>query len=563
MKKIDIEQIISRMTLEQKVGQCLVIGFCGTIPTPKIYERIKKYTPGGIRVSTVVRTKDALADPYAYNQERLDAVLREAEDSVKDFTRGGIPPKVTNGEYCAFLNSLKQAALDNGLGVPVHITLDMEGGAGGCYVMGDMKYFPNAMGLASSGDPELAYKAGWAVARQLSQVGFSWIHSPVLDVNSNPQNPEIGMRSFGETAEAAGEYALQSFLGLRDGGLIATGKHFPGRGASDSDAHSSLPEINLSRDEMQEHLQTFRKLIDAGIPAIMTAHTKYPQLDPSGLPATLSKTILTDLLKGEMGFQGAVTTDDITMGGIVEKFEVYEACIMALNAGADLILFRDESSLIDDVFPRLVAAARNGLIPEERLNDAVRRTLRVKCQYGLFEDGGIKDPEKAGSGIQDPKVQEIEQEVSEKTVRILRDEQGILPLDINKSILLVEQIDPLQEKVNTKRMHPCMLWEKMLEYDSHVGIVETQMKFDAYDQERVWKRIEKADIVVITNYNVRRSAGGNEFVRKVAACGKPVVVVTNSHYHGSLDDGYKTIVLNYSSDPVAFGEVARRLFRAD
>lgn len=558
--KIDIQKIIENMTIEQKVGQCLVLGFVGTVMTPKILERIRKYTPAGIRCSVAVRMKDANQDPYAYNKDRLDRVIRKPVGAVKDFTKGLPVPFATNEEYCAFLNTMKKEALENGAGVPLHITLDMEGDASADYNMGGINYFPSAMGIGKSADLKLAYEVGWAIARQVSALGFSWIHSPVLDVNTNPNNPEIGTRSFSEDPEKAFKYAMESFKGLKDGGLIATGKHFPGRGASDKDAHGSLPVIDISKEEMSKHLLTFKGLVDAGIPSIMTAHTVYPALDPSGMPATLSKKILTDLLKGEMGFKGAITTDDITMGGIVEKFEVHEACILALNAGADLILFRDESSLIDDVFPKLVDAARRGIISEKRLNDAIRRTLTVKYEYGLFENGAMKDIAQAGSGINDPKVKEIAIKAAEKTVSILRDRDNLLPLSNKSNILLIEQVHSLHKNTNTVRCHPSLLWEKMLKYCENVGIVETSLQFDEDDKKRVLSRVSDADIIVATNYNHRRNSNGNEFIKELHSFGKPVIVVTNSPYKFTVQPEYGTIIINYGASPESFELVSASIF---
>ena len=555
-----VKEILDNMTIEDKVGQCLVIGFVGTVLTPKILERIRRIHPAGVRCATTMRMKDAMADPYAYNEERLDRVLRKPQGTVKDFTKGVRSPYTTNEEYCELLNTMKRASLESGAGIPLHITLDMEG-EGGCYQEGGTHYFPSVMGISKSGDPKLAYEVGWAVAHQVTKVGFSWIHSPVCDVNTNPLNPEIGTRSFGETAKEALPYLLESFRGLRDGGLITTGKHFPGRGASVSDAHKGLPVINLSREEMEEHLETFKALIDEGLPCIMTAHTAYPQLDPSGLPATLSKTILTDLLKTELGFKGVITTDDITMGGIVERFEVKDACIQALNAGADLILFRDESALVDEVYEELVKAAKNGVIREERLNDAVSRTLSVKMQYGLFNDGAIKAVEEAGTGIHNPKVESIARKAAEKTVFVLKDEANILPLPrAGKKVLLVEQIHPAHLNTNTTACHPSLLWEKMFKYDNQIGGVETTLDFNEDDQRRVMNRIDDYDIIIITNYYCRRHSNGNEFVKKLCETQKPVIVVTNCPYSFTVQPEYKSVVISYGVAQESMETVAALLY---
>jgi beta-N-acetylhexosaminidase len=559
-KKTYIDGLISRMTLEQKVGQCLVIGFVGTMVTPAILHRIRTFSPAGIRAGLTFRTKDAVHDPYAYNKEHADRALRKQKGTVKDLLPGVQVHWCTNEEYCLFLNVLKAAALENGLGIPLHVTLDMEGDASADYFRDGIRFFPSPMGIAATGDPGLAHDVALATSAQLVPLGFDWIHSPVLDVNTNPLNPEIGSRSYGESAAEVLRYGREALRGFREGGLITTGKHFPGRGASSTDAHGHLPEIALGRKEMETHLAAFQGLIDAGLPAIMSAHTTYPALDPSGTPASLSAPILTGLLKGEMGFTGAITTDDITMGGIVEKLEVAEACVRALNAGNDLVLIRDESSLVDEVYEVLVDAARKKRIPEERLDDALRRSLSVKYDYGLFRKGGLRDEAKAGKGIADRKVIAIASRAARATVTVLRDEAKVLPLPGGARVLLVEQIHPLHRHTNTQECHPGLLWETMLRHSPNVAMVETSLEFSADEQRRVTDRIGEADVIVITNYYLRRFANGNEFVRRLARSGKPVVVVANTPYPQSVLPEYRTVVLNYGASPESFAEVARILF---
>ena len=559
--KQDIEQVIANMTLEEKIGQTLVIGFVGTVMTPRILKRIAEIRPAGVRCSTNMRMKGAgTSDKYKNNQEYIDRVVRMPQDGVKDYLPGIKPAHVSNEQYCELLNDMKRIALNTGAGIPLHITLDMEGDGSNDYVMGGCKYFPAARGMAESGDTELPYKVGYAIGRQLSDVGFSWVHSPVADINTDPKNPEIGSRSFGENVEDAIPFLLQSFRGLKNGGLICTAKHFPGRGASNVDAHFCLPQITLSENEMREHLKSFQALIDAGVPAIMTAHTAYPALDPSGLPATLSKVIVTDLLKGKMGFEGVVTTDDITMGGIVENFSVHEGCINAINAGCDLILFRDESSLIDEVYPKLVQAAKNGEISEERLNDAVRRTLRVKLEYGLFEDGGIKDATSASNAIRSDYVAEVAIEAAKKTTFVLRNEEQILPLDKTKNVLLIEQVHPVHIDTNDYYTHPSLLWEKCQKYMPNIQSVECSMKVDESDMARIERQIEQADVIVCTNYHIRKCGWAHNYPEELMKYGKPIVVITNTFYEWGLLPAYKNVIMEFCGSAETMEEIARLLF---
>lgn len=556
-----IDEKISQMTIEQKVGQCLVIGFVGTVITPEILRRIRQYHPAGIRAGLTFRVKTAVHDPYAYNQEFLHRVLRNPKDTVKDYIPGKPVPSCTNEEYCEFLNTMKQEALKNGLDIPLHITMDMEGDISCDYFNGGIFNFPFPMGLTASGKVQNAYDAAWATASQVTPLGFNWIHSPVLDVNTEPLNPEIGTRSYGETSEEVSKFAIEALKGFKEGGLITTGKHFPGRGASATDAHSGLPEIDLTREQMQQHLNSFQALIDAGIPSIMTAHTIYPAFDSEN-PATLSKAILTDLLRKEMGFKGVVTTDDITMGGIVERYEVHEACVKSINAGADLVLLRDESPLIDEVFEGIVAAVKKGDLTEERLNEAIGRTLSVKYDYGLFDNGNVREVEKASSGIKNPKVAEIAKRTAEQALTLVRDNNDVLPVSKDTKALLIEQRNPLHERTNSQRCHPGILWENMLKYSENVGMVETELVLTEDDNKRIERRLaeEDFDVIITTNYFDRRNAGEDSFVAKLHEHGKPVVVITNSPYPFTVSDDYQTVIVTYGSSPESMAAAAKMVF---
>ncbi len=559
-----INKLIGDMTIEQKVGQCLVIGFVGTVVTPEILRRIRNYYPAGIRAGLTFRVKTALHDPTAVGGTKFsDRILRKPVRTIKDYRPGFSVPHCTNEEYCAFLNTLKKEALDNGLGIPLHITLDMEGDLSADYSRGGIHYFPSAMGLSRSGDIQIVQDVAWATARQVVPLGFNWIHSPVLDVNTNPYNPEIGTRSYSEDFEEVLQCAGAALKGYQKGGLIATGKHFPGRGPSGTDAHDGLPVIDADRKTMNKHLGPYRKLIEAGLPAIMTAHTVYPALDSSGLPATLSKTILTDILKKEMGFQGVITTDAIEMGAILEMLELPQACVEALNAGADLVLLRDEGSIIDEVFAGMVEAVRSNKLSEDRLDDAIARTLSVKYDYGLFENGNLRDESAAGEGINDPAVEIITRQAASRSVCILKDEENILPLSPARRILLIEQMNPLHIMTNSQACHPGILWEQMLRYSTNVGMVETSLQFEESDQQRVMDRIEEAETLVITSYYYRNQKKNDAFVRTLHKLGKPIVVVTNTHYPVIVHPEYKTVITTYGVGPESMEAVAATLFGAD
>jgi beta-N-acetylhexosaminidase len=558
-----VTDLIAEMTVEQKVGQCFVLGFVGTVLTPVTLQRIRKFYPAGIRTGVPLRSKNAYHDPYATSKEFAHRVARAPRGNVKDYKIGYLNPIVTDYEYCAMINEMKQAALDNDLGVPLHITFDCEGGQSCDYGLNGMNLFPAAMGIGKSKDKELAHDVAWSIGTQFKALGFNWIHSPVLDVNTEPLNTEINVRSYSEDPEEATDYGQEALKGFKEAGIITTGKHFPGRGASNSDAHHGLPVIDLPEAELRKHLIPFKKLVDAGIPSIMTAHTAYPALDPSGLPATLSKPILTDLLKEELEFEGAIVSDDITMGGIVQNFEVADAIITAINAGVDLVLFRDDSPLVEEVIPQVIEAVKSGKITEERINDALTRTLSVKYDYGLFENGNITAPEAASDGIQNPKVREVAEKAARETTFVLRDNNNVLPVSADKKILLVEQVPRLAEVINQNHYHPGILWRKFFEVNTEVMSVEVGMDYDEEDCKRVLDRIDEADVLVITNFFERRAGGGGNFVEELHKMGlnKPIVVITNNPYPITVSPEFETVVIAYANSSEAYEVIAETVLK--
>ena len=564
-KEAFIKSRIEAMSIEQKIGQCFVLAFQGTIITPSVLNRIRNFYPAGVRTCHRFRQKDSIHDPGCTPPEFKHRMFRQPYGTIKDLSRGIPAPVYTNEEYTEVLNTLKQASLDSDLGHPLHITFDIEGDTNSDYARGGCRFFPGFLGIAQSGDPQMGYEVAKAICDQVVPIGFGWTHSLVLDVNTNPMNPEIGGRSFGNNADIVVEYAKEVLRGYQEGGLIATGKHFPGRGASVSDAHQGLPLINLSKKEMMEHIRPYKPLIDAGLPAVMTAHTLYPSLEPQDIPATLSKNILTGILKEELGFEGCITTDCLGMGGIVSRFELADAAMTSLNAGADLLLIRDEGAIVEEVMEKLVVAVKDGRLPEERINDALRRSLGVKYDYGYFSENplnGIKDPAKASDGIKSESVKLTARKAAQKAVKVLRDDQKVLPLKPETNVLLVEQVHILHELANNKYCHPPVLWQKMLQHSDNVGCVEVKIEFNEDDRQRVMARIDQADVIVTTNYFGRREGKGkgNDFVAELVKTGKPVIVVTNSPFPFTVKDEYKSVIVTYGLSPECLDEAASLLY---
>lgn len=267
--------------------------------------------------------------------------------------------------------------------VPLLIASDLERGLGN--QIDGATLFPPLMSIGATDSVDLAYQMGRITAIEARAIGIHMTYAPVVDVNSNPDNPIINTRSLGEDPEHVSRLSVAFIKGCQENGLMATAKHFPGHGDTNLDSHSVLATIEGDRDRLENvELYPFKSAVKAGVQTIMTAHLRIPALDPTpDLPATLSYKILTEILRKEMGFKGLIVTDAMEMGGITTLYSPEEAALKAVEAGVDLILLPPRPK---DVIDTLVKAVKNGRISESRINKSVRRMLEAKAKLGLHKN---------------------------------------------------------------------------------------------------------------------------------------------------------------------------------
>lgn len=549
-----IVDLISRMTLDQKVGSLMTLGFAGTVVTPDVRDEIVKYHCGGFRLSPRDRFFGSYIDP------KSGKTLVKIANTKGLKKEGFPPPAVTPSEYKEILRELQSLAMDRPGGIPLHYSLDQEGGAGIQYNFGGVNVFPRQMGIRATGEPKLAYESALATARQCRAVGFNWVHLPVLDIGVNPDNPDLYSRPYSDRAEEVAEYAAEACKGLREGGLIAAGKHFPGFGDCAASMHYGMPVVNVDKDTlMNRELLPYKALIEQKLlPTIMLAHCIYPAIDEKDI-ATVSRPIITDLLREKLGFEGVVTTDSMTMVAIAKRYGIAEACAMAIAAGADLALMKAENELIDETFSAIKKYVEEGKIGEGDLDDKIYRQLNLKYEYGLFDDGGISDviPEDV---IKDEKIVSLCRSVARRSVLIARDRKKILPLSKDERILVIEQ---MTETPNNIHWHPGLLFKNCLQCNANANYLETAYVADEEDKATMRSRIKDFNTVIATNY-YKREQSNNEMLREILKNkGKKVVVVTNTPYRLSIPDEADTVVVTFGPSPanveaavgVLFGEV--------
>ncbi|MFP4105246.1 MAG: glycoside hydrolase family 3 N-terminal domain-containing protein [Phycisphaerae bacterium] len=546
-----VDDLMGKMNIEQKVGQLLVFGFAGTQITPDQVELIRKYHIGGLRVSLGFRTMNLFNDvkPGTEPQEWTLRSLHLPEGPNRDFIGQAPTINVTANEYAGILNELRDHALDREGSIPLHFTIDQEG-SGSDDLLCRTRLFCHPMGFTAGGEPELAYKVAKAIGMQARAVGANMIHSPVLDVNTNPKNPEIGTRAYSDNPDDVIEYATQSVRGFNEIGMISTGKHFPGRGESMADAHWGLPTVDLDLETLEaQHIAPYRKLIAAGMPAIMMAHSLYPALGVTEEPSSCSRKLITEYLRGQLGFEGVITTDNMMMGGLLQKYELREAILKTLQAGCDLVLLRDESPIRQKICTMLVQAVKDGSLPEAEVDEKIKRILGMRWDMGLAGNGGKVDASKAHEPTEDAFVNDVCREAAAKSTLLLRDEAESLPLDPAKKVLLVEQVFPTHFRECDHYCHPGMLWEEMLKMSPNVGSVEIRNVPDEADRQRVIRRLkdDEYDIIVTTNYYYHKAAAAiTDLVHEMQKTGKPVVAITNTPYEFAAPPELPTVITSFN-----------------
>ena len=319
-----------------------------------------------------------------------------------------------------------------------YMTIDQEGGIVSRF-HGDLNTYPGAMACAAAGGPDLARKAAEVTARHIRSLGFNMNLAPVADINSNPDNPIVGSRSYGDTPEQVSRYALAAAEGYEAGGVIPVLKHFPGHGDTATDSHKDLPLINHPYPLLKEReLVPFVKGIERGVPAIMVAHMLIPALDNSGVPASLSPGIITSLLREQMGFNGLVLTDCLEMQGVRKHYSTEQAVVMALKAGADMLFVSHTPEEQEKAAKTLYDEVMKGRLGESRIDWSLARLAeaRRKILPGI-EDELSPVPGWVGS-TPDPELQQI----SRKSLTLIRENsflnKGRLT-DSDKTLILVMQ----------------------------------------------------------------------------------------------------------------------------
>jgi beta-N-acetylhexosaminidase len=524
-----VEQTLKKMTVREKLGQMLMVYYFGVFTSTESAEykellhQVEENHVGGMIIGTS-------RGPLGIERSQVYATA------------------VTT-------NQLQRHAK-----IPLLFGADFESGTG--MRLDEGTSFPSAMAVAATGDPKLAYTVGKTIALEARAAGVHWIFAPDVDVNNNPDNPIINVRSFGEDPRSVSEYATQFIRGVQENGALATAKHFPGHGNVSVDSHLALAVVTGDREELNgTELVPFRAAISAGVDSIMPGHLSVPALDPDpNVPATLSHNILTGLLRDEMKFRGLIVTDAMDMGGVTTLYAPGEAAVRSVEAGSDVLLMPPAP---DAAMAGLEVAVASGRISESRIDQSVRRILAAKASLGLDRQRLVDIPrlnEKFGLPAFDYQAQSI----ADRGVTLLRDSAKLLPLDGTHPlrVLLVAlsaDPDPFPGETIEPEIRPRVDSLTVLRADTQFSSVGTLKlpKPDSYDVAIAALFVRVAD----RKGNVGFPDDQRAFIDQLLAQGKPTVIASfGSPYLIERFPDAHTWLAEFSTNDVSQRASARAMF---
>lgn len=505
------------MSLQKKVGRLLIAGFKGTTMSEEIKHLIHTYHIGGIIL----------------------------------FGRNIGTPK----EILALTNSLQAEARKAGYETPLLICIDQENGV--VRRLGEgTTIIPGAMLLGATHDQANARKAGFMTGKELKALGINWNLAPVLDINNNPKNPVIGVRSFGEDTSDVAEMAKQSMLGMQEAGVMTTLKHFPGHGDTSVDSHLDLPVIDHDLERLHAvELVPFKDCMAAGADAVMSAHVYFPALeDKENVPATLSHAVITGLLREELGFDGVITTDCMEMDAIAKRIGTVEGCVQAVEAGVDFVMVSHLHDLQEQAVLRLAEAVERGTISERRIDDSIERIEKLARKYTSWEE--IEANQTVANFVGSEKHHDEMNEIYKQGITEVSG-PGI-PIAAEDRVLLVHPKNEYALMVEDKRYSTLTMAEQFKKV--HGNVISMEIDGNHSSDNDMKKIAGEYDHIVVLTLNADKHENQRMLVNELVDSGKPVdVIAVRSPYDAAYFAKANRVICTYEFTQSAFEVVAAYL----
>lgn len=488
-------------SLKEKIGQLMVFGFDGKVVTDDIKEMIHDYKVGSI---------------ILFNRN-----IGSAEEVLQLNTNLQKEAKASGQEY------------------PLLICADQENGVVRRLREGTT-LFPGAMSLGATGSTQLTYEVGVATGNELKSLGINWNLAPVVDVNNNPLNPVIGIRSYGEEPEKVSEFGISAVKGMQEAGVITTLKHFPGHGDTNVDSHLDLPIISHNRDRLKRvELKPFIDGIANGADMIMTAHIYFPAFEKKvGTPATISKDVITGLLRNELGFDGVVTTDCLEMNAISKTIGTPRGAVEALKAGVDIIMICHTQQLQKEALEAIYEAVESGEIEISLIEKAYERVMSLKRKYVSWNDiqleGEIKVPKVVGSN----KHAKLAEDAYRRGITLVKNEGNLIPLsnqEGNRILVLYPENSALMQVEDKGGMSSINLGTVVKEFHALADAIEYPVSLTDNEFKELIRLSEGYDTVIVGTMSISKGSSQVSLIESLLEqTNKVAVVALRSPY----DIGY-------------------------
>jgi len=446
---------VRNLSLEEKIGQLLMFGFDGESVTDETIEMIKKYKAGNVIL----------------------------------FTRN-----ITSGKQLKQLNQTLQKLAYEHIGIPLFIGIDQEGGMVTRIQQG-ATFFPGAMTLAANGSIDDTYQIADYMGYELKKLGVNMNFAPVLDVNNNPKNPVIGVRSFSDDPKVVSEFGSAYIKGMQNH-VIATGKHFPGHGDTVVDSHLGMPKVDYDRERLEQvEFVPFKKAIGDGLLAMMSSHIDFPALTKNGYPTTLSKEVMTDLLRDEFRFEGLIVTDGMQMKAIADNYGTVNASLMAVEAGVNIYCICHSRELQIESLKYIKEAVESGKVSEAVIDERVKRILDFKRTF--------VEPVALDETYEDVRDSIMSQEALDLSYKVVEGAASLVkgqPLKLKSKALFVG-IMPKATTIADERLGHHDMFEMIEKEMESLDVVKLSIRPDEKDIELVYQKAAEYDQLIITTYN--------------------------------------------------------------
>ncbi len=508
-----IAELMAKMSADEKVAQLFMVGFVGKT-APSELEVLLKSGVGGVIL-------------FAHNLDNPEQTARLTQQ-------------------------LQSAAQQSHLKIPLLISSDHEGGIVTRLTEG-VTVFPGLMALGATGSTDYARQYGRISGEELRSLGINMNLAPVLDVNNNPNNPVIGVRSLGENPQEVARLGVELIKGLQEGKVAAVGKHFPGHGDTSVDSHLALPTVAHPRSRLdQVELVPFKAAIEAGVDAIMAAHVFFPAIETTPeLPSTLSPAVLTGLLRDQLGFKGVIITDDMEMNAIRNSFTPGEAAVRAVKAGTDIVLMASRPSDHQAALQAVQQAVKDGQIGTDRLNQSVRRVLELKQRYGLLQSVQI-DPAQAKAQVGTATNRAAAQKIADDSITLIRDQAKTLPIKPTASTLVID--------LDTENPNPTPIYSALKGRISQLRSVVWDVIPTAAQRTQGIELARNADLVIIASYNAHLYPVQAAAIMSVVEASKAsVLVAIRNPYDAATISSAPTALATYNSQDVSFESLRKVL----